>query len=208
MKPNKLPPKASQKPFASILKSKAFDIFKYSTYVVLALAILSGMIYLDVPKQPVVVQKSTQETEIFLLSKTASIIARDGAIPLELAKKYALWIYEAAAKYSLDPVLLLSVMYTESGFNYKAVSASGPIGLFQIAASQHKDKTTYVALFDPHNNIMVGAQIIREYADRSKNMVETLLRYSGTLGEPPDYANKVLNTKKRYDNEIMKAMAL
>lgn len=216
MKLNKLPSMVILKPFASIPKiteSKTFKIFKYSLYVLFAIALLVGVMYLNVIRDQMLYLQNKPvaeavQSEGLLLDKTASIIARDGAIPFEVAKKYSIWIYEAAAKYSLDPVLLLSVMYTESGFNYKATSPTGPIGLFQIAASQHKDKTTSAALFDPYNNIMVGAQIIREYTDRSKNTVETLLRYNGSLGQAPEYATKVIKTKTRYDNEILKAVAL
>jgi hypothetical protein len=40
----------------------------------------------------------------------------------------------------------------------------------------------------------------------SKSTIETLLRYNGSLGQAPNYAIKVLNKKKKYDNEIMKAV--
>lgn len=193
-------------------KLTQFEIFKYVIYAVLSLALLSGVIYLNViHEQTIYLQnKPNEETtkpDVLILNKTASIISRDGNIPIEVAKTYTIWIYEAAARYSLDPILLLSVMYTESKFNYKAVSPTGPIGLFQVAASYHKEKTTSAALFDPRNNIMVGAQIIREYTDLSRNTVETLLRYNGSLGQAPIYATKVISTKHKYDNEIMKAMA-
>lgn len=203
------------KPFASIPKireSKTFKILKYSTYAILAVALLASVMYLNVIRdQNLRLQKPTataEQVEVLVINQTATMIARDGNLPLDVAKKYALWVYEAAAKYAVDPTLLVAVMATESKFDYKAVSPTGPIGLFQIAAFWHKDKTTSAQLFDPHHNIDVGAQIIKEYAGKSSSTTETLLRYNGSLGEAPNYALKVLNTKKRYDNEIMKAMAL
>lgn len=192
-----------------ITETSIFKITKYTIYVALALALVGAVAYLNViktypPTYPIF--QSAIKNEGLVLNKTAAIIARDGKIPLVLAKKYSTWIYEAAAKYSLDPTLLLAVMYNESKFNYKAVSPTGPIGLFQIASSHHKEKSTRAALFDPYNNIMVGAWILREYTDLSKSKIETLLRYNGSLGKSPKYAHKIISTKRRYDNEIMKAV--
>jgi hypothetical protein len=141
-----------------------------------------------------------------VVDTTAIIIARDGKLPLDIAKKYAVWVYESSAKYGIDPILALSVMSVESGFNYKAISPTGPIGLFQIAASWHKDKTTQSALFDPRHNINVGVQILKEYSDKSNTDIETLLRYNGSLGTAPVYATKVLSFKRKYENEIDKAI--
>jgi hypothetical protein len=216
MKINKIPYMVIKKPFASIPKiteSKTFKVIKYSTYAVLATSLLLGVMYLNIIQDQTLYLQNKTVIETphdsgAVLEKTASIIARDGALPITVAKKYAVWIYEAAAKYSIDPVLMLSVMYTESKFNYKATSPNGPIGLFQIAASMHKDKTTVTALFDPYNNINVGAQILSEYRTLSNSTVETLLRYNGSLGQAPSYANKVLNIKQKYDSEIMKAITM
>ena len=197
--------------FQRITETFIFKITKYTVYVALALALVGAVTYLNViktypPTYPIF--HSAVNNEGLILDKTAAIIARDGNIPLKVAKKYSIWIYEAAAKYALDPTLLLAVIYNESKFNYKAVSPTGPIGLFQIASSYHKEKSTRAALFDPYNNIMVGAWIIREYTDISKSKIETLLRYNGSLGQEPKYALKVISTKRKYDNEIMKAIAI
>jgi soluble lytic murein transglycosylase-like protein len=198
--------------FTKILENKTFKFFKYSVLTVITIALLTVVMYLNVVReQNLYIQNKTHvsaeiETEMLIFSKTAAIIARDGNLPLAVAKKYAVWVYDAAAEHAVDPILLIAVMAIESKFNYKAVSPSGPIGLFQIAASWHKDKTTRAQLFDPRHNIFVGAQILKEYANMSKSTIETLLRYNGSLGQAPNYAIKVLNKKKKYDNEIMKAV--
>lgn len=197
--------------FKQIIENSIFKVIKYTVYAALALALVGAVAYLNVIKtNPPIYPpfQSAVNNEGLIFDKTAAIIARDGKIPLTLAKKYSTWIYEAAAKYSLDPTLLLAVIYNESKFNYKAVSPTGPIGLFQIAASHHKEKTTRAALFDPYNNIMVGAWILREYSDLSKNTTNALLRYNGSLGQTTTYAIKVISTKHKYDNEIMKAIAI
>ena len=200
-------PDCKNKPevFQKITKS-----IKYSIYGILILSLVAAVMYLNIfyTKPDNQYKPIAITNEVLILNKTASIISRDGNIPLKVAKRYSIWIFEAAAEYSLDPILLLSVIYTESKFNYKAISPTGPIGLFQIASSYHKEKTTKAALFDPKNNIMVGAWILREYADRSKSTIETLLRYNGSLGEAPHYATKVMTTKYKYEREIMKAISL
>ena len=143
-----------------------------------------------------------------LIQTTADIISREGNIPKQTATSYAMWIYEAGAVYAVDPILILSVMQVESKFDYKAISPTGPIGLLQVAWSWHKEKTTKAELFDPKTNIIVGTQILREYKNLSKSEIETLLRYNGSLGAAPVYAVKVLGFKKKYETEIMKAVAL
>ncbi len=197
----------------SVKNRNSFKWVKYSVYVILAAALLVSVTYLNIIKEQVFYLQNKPEAtsvhqETLLLNKTASIISRDGSLPFAVAKKYAIWTYEAAAKHSIDPILLLSIMKIESRFNYKSISPTGPIGLFQIAYSYHKEKATRAALFDPKTNIMVGAQIVREYSDLSRNQVETLLRYSGSLGQSTSYATKVIKTKYKYDQEIMKALSL
>lgn len=142
-----------------------------------------------------------------VIDTTTNIIVREGKVPVELAKKYAVWIYEASMKHRVDPVTILAIMSNESKFNYKAVSPTGPIGLMQVAASWHKDKVGAPAeLFDPKKNIDVGAQIIAEYGSRTNNEAEMLVRYNAQPGYAPVYAMKVLATKRKYDNEITEAI--
>jgi soluble lytic murein transglycosylase-like protein len=142
MKLNKLPKMVILKPFASIPKiteSRTFKVIKYSAYAIIAVALLASVMYLNVIREQVLfLQKpvaTAEQTEVLVINQTATMIARDGNLPLAVAKKYAIWVYEAAAKYAVDPILLVAVMATESKFDYKAVSPSGPIGLFQIHPS-------------------------------------------------------------------------
>ena len=142
-----------------------------------------------------------------VIDTTAGIIEREGKVPSELAKKYAVWIYDASMKFRVDPVTLLAIMSNESKFNYKAVSPTGPIGLMQVAASWHKDKVSSPGeLFDPKKNIFVGAQIVAEYGSKTSTEAEMLVRYNAQPGYAPVYAMKVLATKRKYDNEITEAI--
>ena len=143
-----------------------------------------------------------------VVSATSKIITREGSIPAPIAQKYAVWVYESAAQYGVDPILVLAVMSVESQFNYRAISPTGPIGLLQVAWSWHKEKSSKDALFDPKTNIKVGTQILKEYRDMSSTEVESLLRYNGSLGsESPKYAIKVLQIKSKFEKEILTAVA-
>lgn len=153
-------------------------------------------------------KKALSGEDSAVIQATADIIKRDAKVPTsnELATKYAMWVYQAASKYSVDPVLILSVMRNESQFDYKATSPTGARGLMQVIASWHREKTSEVALYDPKNAIFVGTQILAEYGAKSKTDVETLLRYNGSLNQAPVYATKVLLTKRKYDDEIYRAI--
>jgi len=146
------------------------------------------------------------EDDTIIIQATAKIIVEESkGVPLPVAKQYAKWIYEAASKYSVDPFMILAVMRVESQFDYKAVSPTGPIGLMQVASSFHKEKSTKAALFDPKNNIHVGAQILREYSNDGKRTdVETLLRYNASP-IAVSYAAKVIANKKRFEDNIYKS---
>lgn len=190
---------------------------KYFLVILVTFLFVTGVFYLNLKLQTeslaeerakIEQQKAFDLKPGIVLDTTAAIIAEEGKLPLGVAKKYAQWVYEAGYKYSIDPILILAVIHTESKFNYKAISRTGPIGLMQIASSFHKDKTTRIALFDPRNNIMVGAQILSEYSARSTNTVSTLLMYNGSLGKAPVYATKVLKKKMYYDNKILEAISL
>lgn len=142
-----------------------------------------------------------------VISAAADIIVAESKTPPEVARKYAVWVFEAAYRYSVDPILLLAIMSNESKFNYKAISPTGPIGLMQIAATWHKDKITSPSeLFDPKRNIFVGAQIVAEYGSRTTTDAEMLVRYNAQPGYAPVYAMKVLATKHKYDIEINKSI--
>ena len=154
-------------------------------------------------------QKALDGQPSIVLDATADIIVRESknTTPPEVAKKYATWIFESASKNSVDPLMILSVMKVESQFDYRAMSPTGAIGLMQIIHSWHKEKTTKAGLFDPKNNIDVGAQILKEYSAQSRTQAEVLLRYNGSLGKAPVYATKVLLNQSRYEKEIFNQIA-
>ena len=85
------------------------------------------------------------------------------AVPPEQA--YEGLIREAAARYRLDPSLVRSVMAAESSFDPSAVSRDGALGLMQLMP--HIAEAFGVEHpFDPRENIMAGARLLRELLDQ------------------------------------------
>jgi soluble lytic murein transglycosylase-like protein len=156
-----------------------------------------------VPVPIVAVEKTKADV---VLDATTDIIMRDGKIPERVARKYTLWIFEASQKHGVDPITILSVMSVESTFKQDAVSGANAIGLMQVIARWHPEKTTQVGLFDPKNNINVGTKILKEYRRLSRSDSEMFARYNGTWKKSVKYSSKVLAKRAKYQHEIMKAV--
>lgn len=220
MKYNKLPMMEIKNPLSltPTISAKINKILRGIKYTVITAVIATAGVsafYLNVKHEQNILlsQKLLQETDkaasgqsSVVLDATKDIIKREGKLSDNVAKQYAIWIFDSAAKYAVDPMLILSVIFIESKFNYKAISPTGPIGLMQIASSYHRDKATTAELFDPKKNIQVGTQILKEYGDMSSSAIETLLRFNGSLGGAPIYATKVLYNKNKFETEVMTAM--
>jgi soluble lytic murein transglycosylase-like protein len=80
----------------------------------------------------------------------------------------------------------------------------GAKGLMQVIAKYHPEKLSdhggEHALLEPEVNILVGAQILREYQRRFGDTETALQMYAGALDEPTSqYASKVFAEKARLD---------
>jgi len=106
--------------------------------------------------------------------------------------------YEIGNRSNLDPLLLLSVMAIESGFNPFAQSPVGAQGLMQVMTQVHSDKYEafggQLAAFDPVTNLRVGAKVLREYIQRAGSIEGGLRIYVGAGNLPDDggYTAKVM----------------
>jgi len=79
-------------------------------------------------------------------------------------------IREAAALYHLDPALIRSVIQVESGFDPSAVSRAGALGLMQLMPGV-AEALGVEHPFDPRENIMAGARLLRDLLDRHRGDV-------------------------------------
>ena len=112
--------------------------------------------------------------------RVSTTIDSFAAIPAQHA--YDDLIEEAAKKYRLSANLIKSVMHTESNFNALAVSPVGAMGLMQlmpnIAKSYGVDDP-----FDPRQNVMAGAQILKELMNLHRgNLPLVLASYNAGAG--------------------------
>ena len=112
--------------------------------------------------------------------------------------------YQAGVRQELDPLLILAVMAVESRYNPVAKSLMGAKGLMQVIPRFHLEKLAdhggETALLEPEVNIHVGAQILREYLDRFRDLETALQMYAGALDDPSSqYAAKVFAEKARLD---------
>ena len=141
----------------------------------------------------------------------AEFIAKRYRVAAHAAGEFVALAYQAGARFSLDPLLILAVMAIESRYNPVAESVMGARGLMQVIPKYHPEKLEphggEQALLEPHVNIVVGAQILREYHRRLGGDIEAALQmYNGAFDEPTSqYANKVFAEKARLDALRLKA---
>lgn len=117
--------------------------------------------------------------------------------------------YLTAKELKLDPLLILSVMAIESGFNPIAESPVGAQGLMQVMSKVHHDKFAELggikAALNPVANIRVGAKILKDYVTRGGSVEAGLKMYVGASAFESDsgYGAKVLAEYRRLKDVAM-----
>jgi soluble lytic murein transglycosylase-like protein len=140
----------------------------------------------------------------------AEFIAKRYRVAEDAAGEFVAVAYQAGARFSLDPLLILAVMAIESRYNPVAESVMGARGLMQVIPKYHPEKLEphggEQALLEPEVNILVGAQILREYQRRLGDTEAALQMYNGAFDEPTSqYATKVFAEKARLEALRLKA---
>lgn len=122
------------------------------------------------------------------------------------ASKIVEYVYKYSTVYDLDPLLVLSIAKTESGFRENAVSSYGAMGLMQVVPRYH---TGRLKGRDPNKvnvSIEVGADILSEYMDSSKNNLRVALKkYSGSKN---GYYKDVVTNVKSMNKHIASYLEL
>ena len=157
--------------------------------------------------EPATLEEGVEEREQRAL---AEFISKRWRIAETAATSFVSIAYRAGERYSVDPVLILSVVAIESRFNPVAESVVGAKGLMQIIPKYHLDKLLdhggEEALLDPEVNINVGARILHEYYRRLQDQEAALQRYAGAFDEPTSrYAAKVFEERMRLEPIRQKA---
>jgi len=87
----------------------------------------------------------------------------------------------------VDPLLILSVISVESGFNPFAESALGAQGLMQVVPRYNSERlalsdNAMESLFDPVSNIRIGTQSLKSFIASSASLETALQRYGSSTG--------------------------
>ena len=207
--------------------SRAFEALK-SLFALAGIAALVGVFVLPLMGRPVPLMAGLPASFVPIEAAAAEEI--DGALPAavvetplereqravaeSIAKRYRIAdaaaahfvsvAYRAADQHRLDALLILAVMAIESRYNPVAESVMGAKGLMQVIPKYHQEKLYEhggdQSLLEPEVNILVGAQILREYQRRFGDVETALQMYAGALDEPTSaYSAKVLAEKARLD---------
>jgi hypothetical protein len=132
----------------------------------------------------------------------ANFIARRYHVAQEPVGELVRAAFDTGREVGLDPLLLLSVMAIESGFNPYAESGVGAQGLMQVMAKVHSDKFQYFggshAALEPLANIKVGALVLKDCIARGGSVAGGLRFYVGsTAPDDGGYGAKVLAERSR-----------
>jgi len=153
---------------------------------------------------------------------TSSDLAVDSNFKLYnigLGADYQRYAYNMAKKYGVPYETFIALMYVESGFNFKSVSATNDYGICQINISNYNYLNRNIGITDllnPYDNIKAGAYWLgRYYKSWSKNCSGELLERNalnaynfgdvgyrnylkaGGTAYTWRYANKVIEVKAR-----------
>ena len=135
-------------------------------------------------------------------------LARRYRVSQDVASHIVAKAHAAGAELKLDPLLILAVISIESRFNPIAESTMGAKGLMQVIPRYHSKKFELLGgekvAFEPAVNIMVGAQILKEYLRRTGDVGDALQMYVGasTVDNENGYSSKVMAERDRLQSVL------
>ncbi|MFL9931971.1 lytic transglycosylase domain-containing protein [Paraburkholderia sp. RL18-103-BIB-C] len=132
----------------------------------------------------------------------ATYLARRYRVAQEPVSELVKAAFDTGREVGLDPLLLLSVMAIESGFNPYAESGVGAQGLMQVMSKVHSDKFQYFggesAALEPVANIKVGALVLKDCIARGGSLPGGLRLYVGSSTQDDGgYGAKVMAERGR-----------
>ena len=111
-------------------------------------------------------------------------------LPKIYPKKYSEYVEKYAKENDLDPLLVYSIIKTESNFNEKAKSKSEAMGLMQVMYSTAQDvgddlgieEITKETIYNPETNIKIGVKYFRNLIEKYNNYNLAIIAYNAGMG--------------------------
>lgn len=131
-------------------------------------------------------------------------VARRYGVSAQMAIDIVSKAYAVARDTKLDPMLILAVIAVESGFDPGAESSMGAKGLMQVIPRYHLDKFApwggEEVAFELEANIVIGAQILKDYLRRAGDLGDALRMYVGASSDKNalGFAAKVMTERERF----------
>jgi len=117
-------------------------------------------------------------------------------------------VYDVALSEGIDPGLAFRLVKVESGFNPRAVSHVGAIGLTQVLPSTarlYEPGLTTQQLYDRDTNLRIGFRYLRDLLDRyPANMQLALLAYNRGPAKVEQLLGAGRDPANGYEAEVMK----
>lgn len=104
----------------------------------------------------------------------------------EVTGQLAEQIQEKANQYNLDPNLVKAVVQAESGFNPKAVSKTGAMGLMQLMPGTAQELGVTNA-FDPEQNLDGGVRYLKGLMGKYNSLPKAVAAYNAGPGAVDKY---------------------
>jgi soluble lytic murein transglycosylase-like protein len=186
------------------LVSVSHEVLLSQAAVALRATVPPGVNFSAGPIQPPVLSPKEREQKA-----VTEMLSKRYRVAQEAVGGFVASAYRVGKETSVDPLLILAVICIESRFNPVAESTFGAKGLMQIIPKFHKEKLVEhggeEALLDPEVNILVGAQVLREYIRRFGGTENALQAYAGAFEEPTSmYAKQVLSERSRLEQAVAK----
>jgi soluble lytic murein transglycosylase-like protein len=107
-----------------------------------------------------------------------------------------------SAMYSVDPILVVGIIATESGFDREALSHTGAIGYMQVHPRWHKDKYKGRDIWATETNVETGILILKDCLKRHgvANYDAALACYNGATTE--EQAQRYTQTVYRHVSQL------
>jgi hypothetical protein len=125
-------------------------------------------------------------------------------LPADLATA----VYDVALSEGIDPALAFRLVKVESGFNQRATSHVGAVGLTQVLPSTarlYEPGLTTQQLYDRNTNLRIGFRYLRDLLDRyPSNMQLALLAYNRGPAKVERLLGAGRDPANGYETEVMK----